>query len=254
MSARTLHHLFMLSMLMLASLGLWLWPSSPTETPIPLPSPKPEMVIELALERLSPEHSFILLTQAPKKTSAPKRSADEEPSLHTEIISQTAAVEQSMQVHRPKFDYQWPVHGESIIHYGDEVPNQETSDYMLIETTQKEIAAIERGRVRYAQWTPGLGLTLIIDHHNALQSVYAYMDELLIQRGHLVQKGQKIARFSGEARKRVLYFALRKDGQSLDPEKIIRYVDLNRHSIPFLRKNHQNLDETDKEIVNRHKQ
>lgn len=75
------------------------------------------------------------------------------------------------------------------------------------------------GRVVFASWLRGYGLTAIVDHGGGLLSVYAHASVLLAQAGEEVRARQVLGRVgdTGSLRGPHLYFELRKDGKPVDP-------------------------------------
>jgi len=61
---------------------------------------------------------------------------------------------------------------------------------------------------------------VLIDHGEGVESVYAYLGEVCVSAGESVAKGQMIGRPSQTDPK--LYFELRKNGESIDPQEMIR--------------------------------
>ncbi|MCG6133933.1 MAG: peptidoglycan DD-metalloendopeptidase family protein [Nostoc sp. LLA-1] len=56
------------------------------------------------------------------------------------------------------------------------------------------IVAAARGQVNTAGWLGGYGLTVIVNHDSAQQTLYAHMAELFVQPGQVVEKGTVIGR------------------------------------------------------------
>jgi murein DD-endopeptidase MepM/ murein hydrolase activator NlpD len=70
-----------------------------------------------------------------------------------------------------------------------------------------------------SQALKGFGKTLIIDHNDGYETVYAYNSELLIKQGDSVRQNDCIARVgsSGRASGPMLHFEIRKGGQPQNP-------------------------------------
>jgi septal ring factor EnvC (AmiA/AmiB activator) len=86
------------------------------------------------------------------------------------------------------------------------------------------IRSVHDGTVVFAQWFRGYGLTIIVDHGGGWLSVYAHASALLVQKGEVVRRGQKVATVGDTASLRgpYLYFELRKDGRPVDPAGWLR--------------------------------
>jgi murein DD-endopeptidase MepM/ murein hydrolase activator NlpD len=54
------------------------------------------------------------------------------------------------------------------------------------------VLAANAGQVEMADWVGGYGLTVVINHTNAQQTLYGHMSQLLVQPGQVVQKGTVI--------------------------------------------------------------
>lgn len=81
------------------------------------------------------------------------------------------------------------------------------------------VRSVHDGKVVFAQWFRGYGLTVIVDHGGGWLSVYAHASVLLVAKGESVARGQKIALVGDTASIRgpFLYFELRREGHPVDP-------------------------------------
>ena len=82
-----------------------------------------------------------------------------------------------------------------------------------------EILAARDGKVIKAQWIDIYGLTVVLDHGNGVQSLYAHNQKLLIKPGDWVEQGQSIA-ISGDTGRSTgphLHFEIRLNGKAIDP-------------------------------------
>lgn len=89
-----------------------------------------------------------------------------------------------------------------------------------------------RGVVRLAKWTGGYGRTIIVRHHNGLETIYAHLYKFLVEAGDFVDPGQPIARGgnSGASRGSHLHFETRFKGKPLNPESLIDFKKFQLHS------------------------
>ncbi len=80
------------------------------------------------------------------------------------------------------------------------------------------------GRVAFASWLRGYGLTALVDHGHGLVSVYAHGSALTVEKGQQVSEGQTLGRVgdTGSLRGPYLYFELREDGKPVDPLRWLR--------------------------------
>jgi len=73
--------------------------------------------------------------------------------------------------------------------------------------------------VAYADWLPGLGLLMIVDHGGGYMSLYGHNEALLKEPGDWVEPGEPIAQVGdtgGQARAG-LYFEIRFKGEPVNP-------------------------------------
>jgi len=84
----------------------------------------------------------------------------------------------------------------------------------------KPVRAASAGRVVYSGSSMrGYGMTIIIDHGDALKSLYAHNSALLARKGEWVERGQTIARVgrSGNATTDHCHFEIRRQDVPIDP-------------------------------------
>ncbi|HEX5057195.1 MAG TPA: peptidoglycan DD-metalloendopeptidase family protein [Gammaproteobacteria bacterium] len=82
-----------------------------------------------------------------------------------------------------------------------------------------EVKAISRGRVAFADWLPGLGLMMIIDHGQGYMSLYGHNEALFKETGDWSEAGEVIATVgdSGGRTQTALYFEVRHQGTPVNP-------------------------------------
>ena len=81
----------------------------------------------------------------------------------------------------------WPVVGRLAGEYGQPREGGTVKwNGVLIEASQgTPVRAIYRGRVAFADWLPGLGLLLVLDHGDGYMSLYGHNQSLLKEPGRL---------------------------------------------------------------------
>jgi murein DD-endopeptidase MepM/ murein hydrolase activator NlpD len=77
-----------------------------------------------------------------------------------------------------------PITGDRRFHAGTDIG----------APTGTPILAAARGQVETADWIGGYGLTVIINHSSAQQTLYAHMSDILVRPGQWVEPGMVIGR------------------------------------------------------------
>jgi septal ring factor EnvC (AmiA/AmiB activator) len=85
------------------------------------------------------------------------------------------------------------------------------------------IRSVAVGRVVFADWFPGYGKMVIVDHGGHLHSIYGFASEVSVEAGAAVGRGQGIARVgaTGTAPEPRLYFEMRLKGV---PENVASHL------------------------------
>jgi len=92
---------------------------------------------------------------------------------------------------------------------------------MLIGTERgARVRAPFEGRVVYADWLPGMGLMIVLDHGGGYLSLYGHNEELFRKVGDAVAGGDVIGSVgdSGGHNQSALYFEVRRGRQPVNPE------------------------------------
>lgn len=115
----------------------------------------------------------------------------------------------------------WPVAGGSVLSYfGAPRGNRLHAGVDIRGHQDQPVVAVEAGRVAYSgDGMRGYGKTVVIDHGNGLQSLYAHNSKLLVQPGEHVLRGQAVARIgrSGNASTFHCHLEIRQDKVPRDP-------------------------------------
>ncbi|HEX9208652.1 MAG TPA: peptidoglycan DD-metalloendopeptidase family protein [Steroidobacteraceae bacterium] len=117
----------------------------------------------------------------------------------------------------------WPVQdGKVIARFGDpRAGGAMRWQGMLIGTDRgARVRAPFGGRVVYADWLPGMGLMLVIDHGSSYMSLYGHNEELFRKVGDTVAAGDVIGSVgdSGGHSQPALYFEVRRGRTPVDPQ------------------------------------
>lgn len=115
----------------------------------------------------------------------------------------------------------WPVKGKLLARFGQSRADGALRWQGVLIGTERgtQVRAPFYGRVVYADWLPGLGLLLIIDHGDGYMSLYGHNEVLYKAVGERVLPGDVIAAVgdSGGSARSGLYVEIRKGRQALDP-------------------------------------
>ena len=115
----------------------------------------------------------------------------------------------------------WPVQGRLAGDFGQpRVGSVVKWNGVLLEAAAgTPVRAVYHGRVAFADWLPGLGLLVIIDHGGGYMSLYGHNEALLKEAGDWVQPGETIAQVgdTGGAPRPALYFEIRLKGEPVNP-------------------------------------
>jgi len=87
------------------------------------------------------------------------------------------------------------------------------------------IKAAASGYVLFAGYKPVYGNTVVIDHSNGKQTVYAHAQKIYVKKNQYISRGQVIATIgvTGNTTGPHLHFEIRKGQQTVDPLKYLRY-------------------------------
>lgn len=113
----------------------------------------------------------------------------------------------------------WPVAGKITARFGQARGGGLTWNGVMIEAARgNAVKAIYDGRVAYADWLPGMGLLIIVDH-GGYMSLYAHNEQLNKAVGDRVQAGEQIATVgdSGGRAQPGLYLEIRRGTKPVDP-------------------------------------
>lgn len=114
----------------------------------------------------------------------------------------------------------WPVSGALAARFGEVRAGTVRWNGLLITAERgSPVKAIHAGRVVYADWLPGMGLLMIVDHGGGYLSLYGHNETLFLQTGAAVETGDTIAAAgdSGGRSESGLYFEIRRGGKPVDP-------------------------------------
>lgn len=115
----------------------------------------------------------------------------------------------------------WPVAGQLTANFGDarEVGNLRWRGAFIAAPASREVHAVARGRVAFADYLRGFGLLVIIDHGDDYMTLYGHNQALFKQVGEWVAPGEVIASVgdTGGMARTGVYFELRHKGEPINP-------------------------------------
>ena len=119
----------------------------------------------------------------------------------------------------------WPLRGRLLQDFGARKGGGSlaATGVLLAAAAGSPVRALYHGRVVFADWLPGLGLLLVVDHGQGYMSLYGHNEALLKEAGDWVTPGEVIAQVgdSGGQSEPVLYFEIRRDGVPENPHRWI---------------------------------
>lgn len=114
----------------------------------------------------------------------------------------------------------WPVRGAVARSFGERRGEGPPSNGVLIAAERgADVEAVWYGRVAYADWLPGLGLLLVLEHGDGYMSLYGHNEVLFHAVGDWVSAGQVLGRVgeTGGRDQAGLYFEIRSGATPENP-------------------------------------
>lgn len=119
----------------------------------------------------------------------------------------------------------WPVRGSVLARFGQLRSGGPLKWQGLVIGAARgtEVRAPYYGRVVYADWLPGLGLLMVLDHGGGYMSLYGHNEQLYRRVGDRVEPGDPIGAVGDTAVGQPgLYLEIRKGKQALNPQDWLR--------------------------------
>lgn len=114
----------------------------------------------------------------------------------------------------------WPVAGRLAAEFGAQRAGDVRWEGVVISAPRDTaVKAVAAGTVVYADWLPGLGLLVIVDHGEGYLSLYGYTSQIYRKAGEHVVAGDTLAAVgdTGGRSEPQLYFEIRRDGKPVNP-------------------------------------
>ncbi len=122
---------------------------------------------------------------------------------------------------RVKGKLPWPVKGSLLARFGQLRAGGPLKWQGIVISAERgtQVRAPYYGRVVYADWLPGLGLLVVLDHGGGYMSLYGHNEQVYRRVGDRVSPGDALAAVGDAAGlgKPGLYFEIRKGRAALDP-------------------------------------
>jgi len=116
--------------------------------------------------------------------------------------------------------FTWPLKGSVISFYGTKLDRANNKGIDIRAEEGSSVKASRAGKVVFCdEWLKGFGKTVILDHGDSFQTVYAYNSLILVNVGDFVEKNTVIAKVGrgGRAKEPSLHFEIRRDGEPQNP-------------------------------------
>lgn len=119
-----------------------------------------------------------------------------------------------------KDSFIWPLKGTVVSYFGSKMDRTKNKGIDIHAQEGASVRASRAGRVVLCdEWLKGFGKTVILDHGDNFQTVYAYNSMILVNPGDVVEQNSVIAKAgrTGRAKEPSLHFEIRRDGEPQNP-------------------------------------
>ena len=136
------------------------------------------------------------------------------------LIPGAAKREAPERINFAKEFFTWPIRGNVVSYYGSKMDSTKNKGIDIHAAEGSSVKAARSGKVVFCdEWLKGFGKTVILDHGDSFQTVYAYNSILLVKPGDVVDQNCVIAKVgrTGRAKEPSLHFEIRRDGEPQNP-------------------------------------
>ncbi len=136
------------------------------------------------------------------------------------LIPGTAGKQETPTRYFSKEFFSWPLKGSVVSYYGAKMDKAKNKGIDIHAAEGSSVKASRAGKVVFCdEWLKGFGKTIILDHGDSFQTVYAYNSILLVKPGDAVERNGVIAKVGrgGRAKEPSLHFEIRKNGEPQNP-------------------------------------
>ena len=125
---------------------------------------------------------------------------------------------------KDKAMFLWPVKGEIVSSYGKNKQGFYNDGININSREGSKVISSADGKVIYSgNEIPGYGNLVLIKHSKNWITAYAHLNEVFIQKGKIVKRGEKIGSVgsTGNVQTPQLHFEIRKGKESVDPMRLL---------------------------------
>ncbi len=123
---------------------------------------------------------------------------------------------------RLKGTLSWPLKGIVLARFGENRAGSRLrwNGVLVGAARGQDVRAIAHGRVAFADWLPGMGLLIVLEHGDDYLSLYAHAETLDKELGDWVEPGDVLATVgdSGGRSEPALYFEIRRGAKPQNPQ------------------------------------
>lgn len=124
----------------------------------------------------------------------------------------------------PESSFIFPYRGSIVSKYGTDENNLANRGIIISGKAGDKIVASDYGIVEYSDNIRGFGKVIIIKHKNGYNTAYAYLSDIKVKAGDIVNKGDYIGNIGDSEiieNKSRLYFKISYLGMSIDPLRLL---------------------------------
>ncbi|CAK0742562.1 lipoprotein NlpD [Azospirillaceae bacterium] len=161
----------------------------------------------------------------PARSTGGRKPGDQRPSNTRLAVEEDPSTPASHSLARPKpsrggMRFMWPVRGKTISDFGNKPDGLHNDGVNVAAPRGTPVLASENGVVVYAgNELRGYGNLLLLRHQNGWMTAYAHLDQISVEKGAQVQRGQAVATVgaTGTVATPQLHFEIRKGNQAVNP-------------------------------------
>jgi len=114
-------------------------------------------------------------------------------------------------------EFKWPVKGKVISYFGNQDLNAANNGIDIKSELGRDVCASRGGKVVFADYLPGYGQTVMVDHADGYLTVYSQNSDVLVSVGDFVVSGDSIAKVGKKDSLAFLHFEIRKNSIASNP-------------------------------------